>query len=443
MNMNLKNLKISRHLMLAAIIASSSAMAMADEQYTPLLVARTGPAAEQARPLANGTVDFMTVLNAKGGVNGVKLNIEECEFGYDAARGVECYERMKSKHGGAIALEPWSTGAAYTLMEKAPKDKINLILTTGYGSSAAADGEVFEWLFPVGGSYWVAMDTTIQFLGKNVGGLDTLKGKKIAYVYYDVPYGKEPIPILKKRSEMHGFNVVLLPVTPPGLNQQGIWSRIRQEQPDYIILWTFGISSPIALEEARKIGFPRDKMYGSFWSGTDADVAKEGEKAKGYYAAVYQSSAAYNAPITKDALKLYEQGKGAGGDRYKNEVGSVLWLRGAMSAMYMAEGIRTAQEKYGKGKIINSEQMRWGLENMKITEQKAAEYGLPGLVAPMQLTCKDHMGTYKSRVAQWTGAEWKIVTDWIEADRAILDPLIKAGADDYAKKLGLTRRSCN
>jgi hypothetical protein len=37
--------------------------------------------------------------------------------------------------------------------------------------------------------------------------LDKLKGKKIALVYHDSPYGKEPIPLLQERAKMHGFEL--------------------------------------------------------------------------------------------------------------------------------------------------------------------------------------------------------------------------------------------
>jgi len=37
-----------------------------------------------------------------GGVNGVKVAYEECEFGYATDKGVECYERLKSKRPEAV-----------------------------------------------------------------------------------------------------------------------------------------------------------------------------------------------------------------------------------------------------------------------------------------------------------------------------------------------------
>ena len=76
--------------------ASGAALAQGAEQYIPLLSYRTGPYAPSGIPAADGLMDYYKLVNAKGGINGVKLLVEECETGYDTARSVECYERMKT-----------------------------------------------------------------------------------------------------------------------------------------------------------------------------------------------------------------------------------------------------------------------------------------------------------------------------------------------------------
>ena len=159
-----------RNLALAAAIASvglssavfsTAAQAQAQEQFFPVLVYRTGAYAPNGVPFANGYVDYLKYTNAKGGINGVKIIYEECETGYDTARGVECYERLKGKHGGATVFQPLSTGITFALTEKAPGDKIPLI-TAGYGRSESQDGTIFKWNFPLAGTYWLAADALVR-----------------------------------------------------------------------------------------------------------------------------------------------------------------------------------------------------------------------------------------------------------------------------------------
>jgi len=214
--------------LVAGGVALASAAVQAQEQYIPTLTYRTGPYAPSGIPSANGQVDYYKLVNLRGGINGVKLLIEECETAYDTARSVECYERTKSKNGGAVITQPWSTGATFAITEKADADKIPLLIL-GYGRGDSADGSVFKWVFPVGGNYQVGDDVILQAIGKREGGMDKLKGKKIAVVYHDSPYGKETLPLLRKRAGMHDFTLVEMPVTAPCTISR--WSRCPSPPP--------------------------------------------------------------------------------------------------------------------------------------------------------------------------------------------------------------------
>src|SRR5262249_14613583 len=114
------------------------------------------------------------------------------------------------------------------------------------------------------------------------------KGKKIALVYHDSPYGKEPIALLQKRAQMHGFETLFLPVTHPGVEQKATWLQIRQNRPDYVLLWGWGVMNSTAIKEAVAVGYPREKMYGVWWSGAEPDVRPAEAGAKGYNAATLQ-----------------------------------------------------------------------------------------------------------------------------------------------------------
>ena len=421
-----------------AIAGAGPAFSQAKEQYLPVLSYRTGPYAPNGTPTANGIIDYYKLVNARGGINGVKLVFEECETGYDTARSVECYERLKGKNGGAALIHPWSTGATFALTEKAPTDKIPLI-TTGYGRSESADGTVFKWNFPLLGTYWVAADAIMQAIGKKEGGMDKLKGKKIALVYHDSPFGKEPIPLLQERAKMHGFELQLLPVTAPGVEQKATWLQVRQSRPDYTLLWGWGVMNSTALKEAQATGYPREKMYGVWWSGAEPDVKDVGMGAKGYNAVTLQHGTDKDAPIVKEILtKLHGKGQGTGP---KEEVGETLYLRGVVSAAMGIEGIRAAQERFGKGKVMTGEQVRWGLENLALDQKKLDSLGFSGVLRPISTSCQDHMGSTWARVHTWDGAKWNFSSDFMQADEQIIKPMVKSAADKYAGDKKLQRRA--
>jgi branched-chain amino acid transport system substrate-binding protein len=423
---------------IAGVVTAPSAQAQAKEQFFPLLAYRTGPYAPNGTPWANGKQDYIKMINARdGGVNGVKLIFEECETGYATDRGVECYERLKNKNGGASLIDPQATGITFALTEKAPHDKIPL-LTLGYGLAASQDGMAFPWNFELMGSYWTAMDILLQHIGKLEGGMDKLKGKKIALVYHDSPFGKEPIPVLQERAKMHGFEVQMLPVTAPGLEQKATWLQVRQSRPDYVLLWGWGVMNSTALKEAQATGYPRDKMYGVWWSGAEPDVKDVGQGAKGYNALALNTSG-QTPKVIQDILKyVHDKGQGTGP---KDEVGSVLYTRGVVIQALAIEAVRRAQERYGKGKVMTGEQVRWGLENLAIDDKKLAALGLTGVIQPLSTSCADHMGSHSARIQTWDGAKWNMSTGFIQADESILKPMVKVAADKYLADKKLTRRT--
>jgi branched-chain amino acid transport system substrate-binding protein len=421
---------------LSSALVPSVATAQAKEQFFPLLVYRTGAYAPNGTPWANGKQDYIKMINARdGGVNGVKLAFEECETGYATDKGVECYERLKGKTN--TLFDPQATGITFALTDKVPNDKIPLI-TLGYGLSASQDGGVFKWNFPLMGSYWTAADILIQHIGKKEGGMDKLKGKKIALVYHDSPFGKEPIPLLDERQKMHGFDLIKIPVTAPGVEQKSAWLQVRQQRPDYVLLWGWGVMNSTALKEAQATGYPRDKMYGVWWAGAEPDVKDVGEGAKGYNALNLNTSGT-QPKVIQDILKLvHDKGQGTGP---KDEVGSVLYTRGVIIQALGIEAVRRAQERFGKGKVMTSEQVRWGLENLSLDDKKLAQLGLTGVIRPFSTSCQDHMGSTWARVHTWNGSKWDFSSDWYQADEQIIKPMVKAAADKYAGEKKITRRT--
>lgn len=423
---------------LSAVVTSTAVMAQSKVQFFPSLTGRTGPVAPNATPFANGYADYMKLVNLRGGINGVQTLVEECETAYATDRGVECYERLKGKHGGATVFQPLSTGITFALTEKIPGDKIPMI-TSGYGRSDSADGGVFKWNFPLIGHYWVAGDVLLQHIAKQAGGWDKLKGKKIAVGYHDSPFGKELLPIVQERAATHGFTLQLLPIPAPGVEQKAIWLQIRQQRPDYVMLQTWGVMTATSIKEAIATGYPREKMFGTWWSGAEPDIKDIGAAAKGYNAVMMQHGAEPQSDVVKEILaKVHDKGQGTGP---RAEVGEVLYMRGVVGAMLAVEGVRQAQEKYGKGKWVSPEQARWGYENLNLTQAKLDALGFKGVMRPVSTSCADHMGSAWARVHTWDGSKFVWASDWLQADEQIIKPMVKASADKYASEKKLTRRT--
>jgi branched-chain amino acid transport system substrate-binding protein len=433
--MKLKRLAASVVLAAATLAGAGAAIAQSNEIFIPVLVYRTGPYAPNGVPWADGYVDYIKLVNERdGGVNGVKLAFEECEFGYATDRGVECYERFKSRK--PVLINPLSTGVTFALTDKVPQDKI-VLFSIGYGRADSADGSVFAWNFPLLSTYWSAADMLVQHVKKK----GSLKGKKIALVYLDSPYGKEPIHLLEERAKAEGFELMKLPVTSPGVEQKATWLQIRQQRPDYVFLWGWGVMNSASIKEAIAVSYPRLQMYGVWWSSAEPDVIPAEMAAKGYNGIALGHAAEKDFPVHKDMIKyLYDKGKGTATN--KNDVGNVLYNRGMISAMLSIEAIKAAQGKYGK-RAVTGEEVRWGAEHLNLDAAKISQLGFGDMVQPIRTSCRDHEGVRRARITTWDGKNWSYTSDWLEADSKFVRPLVEASARAYATEKKITPRDCS
>lgn len=438
--MNLRKLTIGLAVVGAAGWALTATAAFAqNDQFIPRLVYRTGPYAPDGIPFANGYADYVDMIDARdGGINGVKITYEECETGYNNDRGVECYERLKHKGStGASLVDPLSTGITYALIGRATEDKIPVI-SMGYGRADASYGPVFPYVFTFPDTYWAGADAIVQYIGSQEGGMDKLKGKKISLVYLNAAYGKEPIPTLERLAKQYGYTFTGYAVNAPGIDQQATWLQIHQANPDWVMMWGWGVMNSTAIKDAASVGYPMDHFIGIWWSGADVDVEPAGKAAIGYKAAEF-NGAGTSFPVVQDILK-YVYAKG-GGHAAKDKVGGPLYDRGVLNAFYDLEAIRTAQAKFGK-KPLTGEQVRWGLEHLDLTDAAIKQLGAEGLATPIKLSCEDHEGGGKVVIEQWDGKNWKPVSDWITPHRDALREAYKESALKYAQEKGITPRDC-
>lgn len=431
--------QLSLGLLAAAVLAAPAAAPVQAEEgiYIPLLTYRTGAFADSGTPIANGLSDYFELLNTRdGGINGVKLIVEECETGYKTDVGVECYERTKSK--GAVVYNPYSTGITNAIIPKTPTDKIP-VFSMGYGLTPAADGRVFPWVFNMPTTYWSQASAFIKYVGEKEGGLDKLKGKKIGLIHLDHPYGKEPIPTLEALADTHGYEFVTYPVPPKTMqDQRSTWEKIEDDEPDWLFMWGWGAMNPTAVKGAADVDYPMDKFIGVWWSGNESDVRDTGEKATGYLAG--EMHGVGDAWPLFDEIKAHVVGKG-NSQTPESQVGETLYNRGVWNAVLVAEAIRTAQAKFGN-RPITGEEMRWGLENIDVTNDRLEELGLADFANPISISCEDHEGSHPVYLKRWNGSEWERQTDWIEPMRDVVRPLIEHEAEALAKERGLPTDNC-
>jgi branched-chain amino acid transport system substrate-binding protein len=327
------------------------------------------------------------------------------------------------------------------MIDHANADKVPS-LTAGYGRSSAADGRIFKWTFNFPATYWSTPSIAIKYIADQERLPDSLKGRKIGFLFNNNAGGREPIPVLTELAKRYGYELILYPIELPGLDQKALWPRIKQDHPDWLILWGYGRSTQIALRGAADIQFPMDRIIGNAWSASENDIQDMRVEANGYLGIALKAPGAV-CPVHNDIVKhVYDAGK-AVDPSFRPRIREVLYNHGLAEAMWATEGIAKAMEIHKK-KEVSAEGVRDGLEALDITEERLESLGFEGMLSPLKVSCTNHEGVPKAAIQQWdaSGQRWRLVSGFYEPHYDVVAPLIRADSEGYAKENGIEPRAC-
>src|SRR5690349_4884598 len=254
-----------------SLAIASSAFAQGKELVFGLQCDRTGPTATVGQVLCPGYHDYIDLLNSKGGIEGYKIKVIEVDNEYKVPPAIEAHERFKKE--GAVLEGLYGTPQTAALNKKLEEDKI-LGTSPGFGTSAAGDGKKYPYTFPIAASYWSQGGAAVEFAKEKMGGL---KGKKIGFLYYDNPAGKEPLPILEDLSKSEGFELRTFAVPAPGVEMGSQVLDITQRyRPDFVVTHLFGRAPSVSIKELKGKGFPLSKVVAFVWGSAEADIIAAG-----------------------------------------------------------------------------------------------------------------------------------------------------------------------
>ncbi|HKS88525.1 MAG TPA: ABC transporter substrate-binding protein [Stellaceae bacterium] len=363
---------------------------------------RTGATQITGVALCPAVKDYIDLVNSQGGVGGYTIKLVEIDNQYKVPLAIEAYQREKGE--GAVIMMPYGTPMIEALYKKLGEDKLPAT-TPGFGIAAAADGTRFPYVFPVAATYWSQSAAAVKFAKDKLGG--SLKGKKIAYIFYDNPAGREPLPVLDALKKIEGFELQTYAVPPPGVDVSAQVLDITQRyRPDFVIDHLFGKAPALAIKGFKQNGYPLDKVIGLVWASSEADIKAGGgfAQAQGYNAMQF-AGAGDNYPVRQEIKAMYQKEGRKPADQMDDN--TVYYNRGLLQAAVIVEGIRNALKATG-GKQPTGTDIKHGLEQIH-------DFTLGGLVPPLKVTAEDHEGGGWVRVFQVKGDGLVPETDWFRA----------------------------
>jgi branched-chain amino acid transport system substrate-binding protein len=372
---------------------------------------RTGATQIVGTVLCPAEQDYYKLVNSKGGIDGWMIKGDEIDNGYKVPEGIEAYERQKQM--GAVMMTLYGTPQTVALNQRLEQDHMPTT-SPGFGISAAADGKRFPYLFPIAATYWSQGAAAIKFAKDQLGG--DLKGKKIAYVYYDNPAGKEPLAIIDALQKTEGFDLRTFAVPPPGVELGAQIIDVTQRyHPDFVIAHLFGRSPSVLIKGLKGAGFPLKKVVGLVWASAEADILAAGgwDAAEGYYTMQF-AGAGDDYPVRQDIKAMYKK---EGKEPPKEMDNTVIYNRGLLQAAIQVQAITNALKISG-GKLPTTDQVKQGLEQIE-------NFTLGGLVPPLKITAEDHEGGGWVRIFQVKGGKLVPATDWVQAYRDVVLNAVK------------------
>jgi branched-chain amino acid transport system substrate-binding protein len=400
---------------MAGVVGAAGLVSAAHEIVIGVQCDRTGATQIVGVVLCPGVHDYIALVNSKGGVEGHKIKAIEIDHEYKVPQGMESYERHKKD--GAVSILIYGTPHTYALTAKLTEDRIPGT-APGFGSAAAADGQKYPYIFPVAATYWSQAAAAADFAKKQLGG--SLKGKKIAYLFYDNPAGREPIQVLEDIAAREGFQMKTFAVPPPGVEMGAQALDIGQRfRADFVISHLFGGAPSVSIKELKRVGYPMSKVVGLVWASAEDNINGAGgfAVAEGYHAMQF-AGVGSDYPVLNEIREMYKkQGK----EPPKEMNSTVFYNRGVLVAALHVEAVRNAVKAKKDGKITG--------HDVKEGFEKISNFTLGGLVPPLKITPQDHEGGGLVQIWQAKGGKFVKETEWFAAYQDIVAKHIKeAGA---------------
>jgi branched-chain amino acid transport system substrate-binding protein len=367
----------------------------AAEQWVKIghLTDMTGPVSPELIPISRGTAIYFQDLNKKGGVSGIKLDLEWVDTKYQLAAALSGYERLKGKVPIFYTIMSHATTA---LKEKFAEDKIPCIF--------ASNATVPYW--PPGWVYGLAINFSDDLAMVGDFFLESWKEKrpmKVALMFSDDTFGRSIYDGGVQYLKGKGIEIVAEePVKMIATDATSQLMRVQKANPNYILCNFIGATQGVVLKDRLKLGIkiPVGTCHGS-WAEDVVRIAGA-EACEGIVTPrVYglQTDNTWGVKLGNELIQQYLSewaGKPAG------------VYNGIATGMVLAEAIKLAMAKVGFDKLTGAVIKEHGFDQIR-------NFDTGGLTAKIIYTPTDHRGGTSARLIRIEGGKPVVIRDWTVA----------------------------
>jgi branched-chain amino acid transport system substrate-binding protein len=341
----------------------------------------SGATADVGTPYSEGLRGYVEWLNAKGGIDGRKIELKVNDYAYDVAKAEQLYSQYVNE--GVVAIQGWGTGDTEALRQKIAQDELPF-MSASYAETLV-DPKVTPYNFVVATTYSDQMRVALKWIAEDAG-----KKSEVAVFHHDSPFGQSPVADGKKyiaeQSLDLGYKAYAMPQGATDYVAQ--LGRAKAQGAKYIVIQN--VSSPAAVVAKNIAEQNLDmKIVCLNWCSDELFVKLAGKAADGHV--MVQPF----APPTAEAAGLQEPAN------FLKEKGSTLedkslhYSQGWYTMHVMAEGIRHLIDN---GDEVNGPNLKKALEEMDPVDTG-------GVIPPVDFSADEHKGVDGTGVYEVSGGK--------------------------------------
>ncbi len=363
-------------------VAAGGVEVMAADPLVGNLVDFTGRTAQVGTPYGQAKIDAAAWVNAHGGVNGKKINIQTFDYSYEVPRAIATYKQWKQD--GMVALQGWGTADTEALVGFVADDQIPYFsasysahLTDPMGKGADTKKPA-PFNFIMGPSYSDSIRAMLQWAKADWEKKGGQGAPKYVHMGDNHPYPNAPKKAGEEYAKEIGFQVlpaIQYSLAPGDFKAQCL--SLKQSGANYAFLANSSDSNVSMLKSCATVGVDV-QFLSNIWGFDESLMKAAGTAANGV---VWPMGA---APWTSDApgMKLVHDIAQAADP--KTTYKPVHYMRGVCSWYYMKEAMEWADKNGG----ISGPNIKKGMYQK--TDWVPA--GLEGVCPKATWTPEDHRG---------------------------------------------------
>jgi len=372
--MGKKILRTASILMAAMFLLSG--MAFAADIKVGHLADLTGPTSSVGNPYAKGVQDYKEYVNAHGGINGKKIDMQMFDYAYDKNKAINQYKKYLEEQ--VVAIQGWGTGDTEALTGFLAVDMIPY-LSASY-SAHLTDPKKAPYNFFIAADYTTQLRAGLKYIKDN---WKEKRAPKIVFIYPNHPYGIAPIKGGKEYAKELGFEVLGdEDVSLKAIEANSQMLSVKSKGADFGWIGGTTPSAAVIIKDAKKLGLTT-KFLVDLW-GNDEDLVKiAGDAADGVLG--LQAAAVYGDDVP--GMKLIKEVT-------KGEHQNTHYVRGWVSMMVLCEALKIADKK-GE---LNGPGVKAALETFK-------DFDTGGLTSKLTYTTTDHRPNMSAKVYEYQGGK--------------------------------------